>query len=467
MVGAGIAALTTAMLLADDGHQVTVIERDPAGPPGPAEAWERWERRGVNQFRLPHLFVARFRVELERGLPRLVAALRAAGALRLDPLAVAPPGAVGTRRDGDGDYEMLTGRRPVIEAVIAEQAQSAPGITVRRGLAVTGLLTDDKTGPDAPGVVGVRVGACEPITADLVVDATGRRSPLGRWLRDCRAAPLVEEAEDSGFVYYCRHFRSGDGTLPAPAGPGLQEHGTFSTLTLPADNGTWAVVLVASAKDRALRGLRDPQRWTSAIRALPLIAHWIDAEPLDKQVVTITRAKDRHRSLIRDGRPVAAGVVVLADAWACTNPSLGRGASMGVVHGRALRDTLRHSDPGDARRFSLDFHQATMGTVEPWYRATVHYDRHRLAEIDAHLAGRPYEPDDADWDTIRSLQHAAGRDPDCLRAALAATNVIGSPDQILDRPGLRERARSLGGDWRDEPFPGPTRSELAAIAGGA
>ncbi len=30
MIGGGIAALTTAMLLADDGHKVTVLERDPA-----------------------------------------------------------------------------------------------------------------------------------------------------------------------------------------------------------------------------------------------------------------------------------------------------------------------------------------------------------------------------------------------------------------------------------------------------
>jgi phytoene dehydrogenase-like protein len=31
IVGGGIAALTTAMLLADGGHEVTVLERDPEG----------------------------------------------------------------------------------------------------------------------------------------------------------------------------------------------------------------------------------------------------------------------------------------------------------------------------------------------------------------------------------------------------------------------------------------------------
>jgi 2-polyprenyl-6-methoxyphenol hydroxylase-like FAD-dependent oxidoreductase len=45
IVGGGIAALTTAMLLADGGHRVTVLERDPADPTDPDTSWEGWERR--------------------------------------------------------------------------------------------------------------------------------------------------------------------------------------------------------------------------------------------------------------------------------------------------------------------------------------------------------------------------------------------------------------------------------------
>lgn len=54
VIGAGPTGLATAALLAARGHQVTVLERDPAGPPATGkEAWESWERPGVSQLRLP------------------------------------------------------------------------------------------------------------------------------------------------------------------------------------------------------------------------------------------------------------------------------------------------------------------------------------------------------------------------------------------------------------------------------
>ncbi|WP_238161606.1 NAD(P)-binding protein [Micromonospora endolithica] len=71
--GAGPAGLTTAMLLARDGHQVTLLERDPAPPPvaPAATAWDHWRRHGVNQFHLPHFILPRWwaLVGAERGAP--------------------------------------------------------------------------------------------------------------------------------------------------------------------------------------------------------------------------------------------------------------------------------------------------------------------------------------------------------------------------------------------------------------
>src|SRR5262249_44644637 len=134
---------------------------------------------------------------------------------------------------------------------------SDAGVTVRRGITVAGLLTGPSANGETPHVVGVRTDDGEDIHADLIVDAAGRRSVLPRWLGDIGAATPVEEIDDCGFIYYGRHFRSTDGSTPPLFGGLLSPYGTVSILTLPADNGTWGVGVVTSAKDTAMRALKD------------------------------------------------------------------------------------------------------------------------------------------------------------------------------------------------------------------
>jgi len=465
MTGGGVVGLTTAMLLADDGHEVTVLERDQEPVPDPADAWESWGRRGVNQFRMAHFFMPRFRIELERALPRVAKALDEVGAIRVNPIALAPAEFTGGWRDGDEDFGALTGRRAVVEATIARQAESTTGVTVRRGTACSGLVSGEPSAkhPEVVNVVGVRTDVGEEIPADLVIDATGRRSPLPEWLKELGAEPIAEELEDSGFVYYGRHFRAPDGSMPPSLGPGLQHYGSLSTLTLPCDNGTWVVTIVTSSRDAVLRGLRDNDRFAAVVRSLPLVAHWMDGEPLEDKVVMMAKIEDRHRSLMVDGQPVATGVVALADAWACTNPSLGRGVTIGSLHGLALRDVLREHDARDGAGVATAFDEATMKEVEPWYRRTLAFDRHRLAEIEAEINGETYESDDPGWEIGHSLEAAAGRDPDCLRAFMSQAFLLRTPEEVFSVPGLLDKVVATGGDWRDAPRLGPTRAELVSI----
>ena len=70
VAGGGVCGLTAGMLLTRDGHEVTVLERDPAPVPESVDAaWERWKRDGVTQFRLAHFLVPAGRVALEQMLP--------------------------------------------------------------------------------------------------------------------------------------------------------------------------------------------------------------------------------------------------------------------------------------------------------------------------------------------------------------------------------------------------------------
>jgi 2-polyprenyl-6-methoxyphenol hydroxylase-like FAD-dependent oxidoreductase len=461
VVGGGIVGLGASLMLARDGHKVTVLERDPAPPPSPDAAWDGWDRRGVNQFRLLHFFQPRYREVMEANAPDVVTALLDAGALVVNPFRDAPVEVTGGFRAGDESHDAVTARRPVAEAAIARVVTATDNLDVQRGVGVVGLLTGETTAGGVPHVVGVCTDGGGDLRAELVVEAAGRRSALPRWLTDIGAQPPVEERADCGFVYYGRHFRSNDGSVPMAFGPLLQEYGTLSVLTLPADNGTWGIGIITSAKDKQMRALKNLGQWTNVVKSMPLCAHWLDGEPLDDQVAVMAKIEDRHRSFMVDGRPVATGVVALADSWACTNPSVGRGISIGTMHAVGLRDLL-HDMPPDPVALQQQWDDVTIAEVEPWYRSTLAFDEGRLTEIDGLLQGRPLEPT-PEFEIGKALGVAAGKDPEMLRALLDVAGVLALPEEVFARPGVVERVIELGSGWRDEQFPGPSRDELVAL----
>jgi 2-polyprenyl-6-methoxyphenol hydroxylase-like FAD-dependent oxidoreductase len=467
ILGAGLNGLSTAMILAHDGHTVTVLERDPGQPTGSPDAlWATWERRGVNQFRLPHFMMPRWRALMERELPSVIHELERLGGLRLNMAGALPADATDGWQDGDERFETVTARRPILEAAVAAAATMA-GLTIRRGVAVTGLVTGPPAIDGVPHVTGALIDDGSAIRADLVVDATGRRSPVGSMLEAVGGRRPYEEREDSGFIYYCRHFKSADGTVPSPQATLLEHGDSVSLLTLPSDNGTWSVAFTTSSRDRELRALRDERAWQRALALYPTAAHWGKGEPITG-VDMIAAIEDRYRRFVVDDQPVATGLVAVGDAWACTNPSLGRGASIGMLHAVALRDLLREVEPDEPEKLVRRFDEVTEATVAPLYRMTVGFDRHRLAEIDGDIAGRPYHTDDPAWAIGKAMDAAKFRDPEVLRARMTIATLQATPPEVLATPGLLDKVIALGAGGPRYTIPSPTRAELlAAIAAAA
>jgi 2-polyprenyl-6-methoxyphenol hydroxylase-like FAD-dependent oxidoreductase len=459
VLGGGACGLATAMLLARDGHDVTVLERDPAPVPDtPEAAWERWERAGVSQFRQAHFLQPRACRVLEAALPDVLDALIAQGAVAVDPAdrlrAMGGDGAV----PGDEALGTFTARRTTIEQVLGRAAEDEPRVEVRRGVAAEALLARDGTG--VPHVTGVRTTGGEELRAELVVDALGRRSRLPEWLRAAGAAvPVHEEAEDSGFLYYTRFFH---GTLPVARAPFNMPLGTFSLLTLPGDNGTWSVTVYTAAGDRPLKAVRYEDRYTALVRACPLHAHWLDGEPLSG-IEAMGGVMDRYRRMVAGGRPVATGVLPVADAWACTNPSAGRGIALGLMQAAMLPEIVREH-AGDPPALVTAWDEATEREVTPWYRATVAADRARLAEIDALRQGRvPPPPDGLPSRVAAALPAAMGLDPDAFRAGLEIIGCLALPQDVFARPGLAERVLQLAAGAPPQPPMAPPREEVLAL----
>lgn len=282
-----------------------------------------------------------------------------------------------------------------------------------------------------PHVTGVGLESGEELDADLVVDATGRRSGMPEMLTSIGAAAPLDDGAESGFAYYCRYFR---GTMPALTALNLTPYGSFSILTLPADNDTWSVMLYALSDDKALRRFRDPDVVKKVFDACPQHAHWLEGEPIT-EIKTMSGAVDRHREFVIDGVPCVTGAVLRA----CV---------------------AEHLD--DATELALAFHERTEAEVRPYHDATVAIDRRRVRDMMSYRDGLTSQPTprehfgDALMGSIRS-------DPVATRAFadIYCCNALASA--VMARPGMMEHAVGLAEHFTAQRLPGPDRAELLEL----
>ena len=465
VLGGGFIGLSTALMLTRQGHEVTVLERDGGPVPGsPDQAWREWDRHGVTQFRQPHfLHPGGFRI-LDALLPDVTECVLRAGGGRFDMLTLMPfPIRDRAPRDGDGRFVTVTGRRPVLEFAVATAAGQC--VDIRRGTEVTGLLTGTPAGPGIPHVIGVRLADGEEMHVDLVIDAMGRRSRLPDWLTAIGARRPVDETGESGFAYYTRFFRSAGGGLPPYRTGFLADFDCFSLLTLPGDAETWSVTLYISSRDRALKQLRDPGLWAAVVAACPLHAHFLDGEPIT-DVLPMSGLLNRYRRLVVGGKPVVTGIVSVGDAWSCTNPSLGRGMTTGLMHAAGTAEVIR-GHCGDPLGLARGHDEMSETRVRPWYRDTLDVDRERQEQIGASIDERPCVlPMEPVALARRALRRAMMHDADIFRAFAEIMSMLASPQEVLGRPGLMDRV--MGAAARDPvPLPGRSRGDLLRKLAGA
>lgn len=433
VLGASLAGLLSARVLADHFAEVVVIDRDDLE--GDLEA----PRRGVPQGKHTHGLLVRGVESIEAILPGFTQAMVARGATQADVvsrsrwlmggnvLTQEPSGLVG-----------VLASRTLVESQVRRQVRAVPAVRLLGGHDIDGVLAsanrDRVTGvritprrdPAAHATGGERAEV--ELLADLVVDATGRGSRAPVWFRELGYAPPPEIEVDAQVVYMTRQFQTRAGVLDhldadvvgtrppsGRAGVALRQEGNRWTVTLAGQHGE--------------QPPPDLDGYLSFAQSLPTdgIAQIIaNCEPVG-DAVSHRYPTSRWRRWDRlTARP--QGLVVIGDAVCSFNPIYGQGMSSAAHQALRLRELLDAGKHDLAGRTAKAF-AAVAAT--PWTLAT---------GADRRFPGMPAKPlPERLLDRyLDRLLEVATRDHDVTVAFSRVLNLTAAPPSLLT-PGIAWR----------------------------
>ncbi|MEU8777083.1 FAD-dependent monooxygenase [Streptomyces sp. NPDC048606] len=347
VIGGSTTGMLAASVLADFAD-VTVVERDvlPEGPDA---------RKGLPQARHGHLLWSGGVRAYEELLPGIVDELVALGARRTpvmtDLVSKAPSGQWFRRWQGARHVNLVCSR-DLFDSAVRREVLRRPGVGLRRQTELLALEGD------ATLVTGVRVRSAdgeESLSADLVIDASGRGSHAPTWLRDLGLPPVPERVVDAGVGYASRVYRAPGTTAEGFPLVNVQADPRSAPgrggIILPVEGGRWLVTLSGTRGGRPTRRNEDFLDFARSLSD-PVIAELLSgATPLTDVVTTRTTAN--RRRFYEKARRWPSGFAVLGDAVAGFNPVYGHGLTVTAQSALALRAVLAAHDlraPGTARR---------------------------------------------------------------------------------------------------------------------
>ncbi|MGV0834565.1 FAD-dependent oxidoreductase [Mycolicibacterium thermoresistibile] len=441
VVGAGMAGLLAARVLADCYERVTIVERD-------VLAAEPANRRGVPQGRHVHVLLGRGSQIIDELFPGILEELVADGAPvwtdgDLSKLYISVGGhhltRIGTLRDPHG-LTMYMASRPFLECHVRRRLRARVDVTVLDGHEVAELVST----PDRRAVTGVRIveragGDERCLTADLVLDATGRGSRTPAFLADMGYGHPPEDEVMVRVAYASQLLR-----IPAGAFAerlvviGAAGDRVSSVGLVGYENDSWMLTVSGYMghrppldRDAMLRFAEEsiPSHLLPALRA---------ATPLG-EVFGYRVPSNRWRRYDKMAR-LPDGLLVSGDGICSFNPVYGQGMTIAALDALALRRCLRRGIEGLPRRF---FHASAKGIGVAWQAATA-------SDLSLpRVPGRRTLSIRATHAYLERVLTAAEPQPPVCEAFLRTMQLVDPPTRllapgVLGRAAVARRGRSAG-----------------------
>jgi 2-polyprenyl-6-methoxyphenol hydroxylase-like FAD-dependent oxidoreductase len=430
VIGGSMAGLVAARVLSEHFDEVTLVERDRL-----VDSVE--PRKGVPQGRHLHGLLKRGEDLLSQLFPDLVPALLKGGAVPVEfgrDMFWHHFGAWKARTEVGVVATFLS--RGFLEAEVRRRVLALPRVKLVDNCDALGFAADAERRRVTGAILKRFDGAAEEtLSADLVVDASGRGSRTPKWL-EAMGRPAVAESQVKVDVGYATRIfkRPPEGALPWKAMYILGQSPESRRLgaVAPIEGNRWLAIMAGLLGDHPPS---DATGWMEFARSLPapdLHTALKDAEP-EGDIATYKFPAHQRRHYERMNA-FPDGLAVLGDSHCSFNPIYGQGMTTAIIGAVLLGEQLARRPKGAALTgLSREYQRAlAKATDEPWAMSTG--EDFRYPEV---AGDRPFGNGAMQWFTGRVHRRAA-TDPEIALRFYRAMHMIG-PVTDLMKPGMLMR----------------------------